>query len=503
LNPDRQLIGRAHGFEERSDGLYATLTLMNTPEGRRAYEAARVMGYVDVSLEADVPLGASGTVARTAAAPAPLTGVAVVLPPGRGAYRGALATAARADSTEEPADDDDDPDDTADPAEPTPGEDATAGRAGVAELVRREMARYGGAPTARRPASSGPLHRYPSWQAFANAARAMDGDQAAETQTAFVAAYRAHRQLDRLAGQGVVGRALVDQITTDNPGVMPPSWLSQVFGIVDRGRPGITALGGPRNPGDSGMDVYWPYYDGNLAAIVAKQSAEKAAVNSVKISFKRGQATLDTYGAASDVSYQLQRRSSPSYMGLHDQIMQIAYGQTTEYAFDTVLSGVDTTPTAYTVATDTNGATLRALLFAASSIVFNATGEPASVALCAPNVFVGIGAAPWLMPQVYGVQNVPGTAEASNLRVNISGLELISVPGLPAGTMIITNEQAAAWFEEGPFIVTAEDVEKLGTNAAIWGMGTTGVFLPGAVVELTVTVPAPPIPLEADTAKKK
>jgi hypothetical protein len=490
LNADRQLIGRAHTFDNRPDGLYATLTLMNTPAGRNAYEAARVMGYIDVSLEADVPLGASGTVARTAAAPAPLTGVAVVLPPGRGAYRGALATAARAEAAA--GDDDDTDDDTADDDESGDAADPAgtggAGRAGVAELVRREMARYGGAPAQRRGDAGGPLARYRSFGELIEAARSRRAEANAEISQAFATAYRAWADRRRLTN--LVGRALVDQITTDNPGLMPPTWLSEVFGIVDEGRPGITAFGGPRSAGDSGMDIYWPYYDGDLHTIVAEQTAEKTAITSVKVSFKRGQATLRTFAGGSDVSFQLQRRSSPSYMALYDRILQMAYGVTTEHEFDEVLTAGATAGPAYDMAADTDGSGLRAVLFEASAAVKRATGRPATAALASPNVYAALGGAAWLQAPQYGTQNVAGTASASTLSINVSGLEITEAHGLPTNMLIVSNDQGAAWFEDGPFLVTAEDVEKLGTNVAIWGMGEGGLFLPAAVIKIAVTLPA-------------
>jgi hypothetical protein len=496
LNADRQPIGRASGFEQQDDGLWATLTLANTARGRDVYELARTLGHVDVSLETDVPLGGHGTVARTAAEPCALTGIAVVLPPGRGAFPGALAAAARAAGDEDDDDDEtdgeavDEPGTDAPPADGAAG-DTGSGRAGVAEIVRREMARYGGRPGTRAPGASGPLARYRSFREFATAAREARDDRAVELNAAFTGAYHAWRELDMLSRQGTVGRALVDQITADNPGLMPPTWLTEVFGIVDRGRPGITALGGPRSPGSAGMDIYWPYYDGDLTTLVAEQVAQKSPITSVKVSFKRGSATLDTYAGGSDVAFQLIRRSSPSYMALYNRILNIAFGLTTEFAFDAAIAAGAGVTTTYDATADTDGSGLRAVLFAASSAVRDATGEPASVALLATDVWLAIGGMAWLQPAMYGTQNVPGTAQASNLRVNVSGLEMTEAPGLPDGTMIVTNTGGAAWFEDGPFIVTADDVEKLGTNVAIWGMGTPGLFLPSGIVAVTVTLPAP------------
>jgi hypothetical protein len=489
LNPDRQPVGRAEGFESRADGLYATLRLANTARGRDMFELARTLGYVDVSLETDVESGGRGEVARTAAAPYELSGIAIVLPPGRGAFAGAGAVAAaRAAAT----DTDDDTaaatadDDTADDA----ADGATVGRADIAEVVRREMAAAGARP-GRRAAPAGPLARFDSFRAFAAAARAAVDDQAAELNNAFTDAYARWRQLDMLARQGTVGRALVDQVTADNPGLMPPTWLTEVFGIVDMGRPGITALGGPRSPGSAGMDVYWPYYDGDLLTIVAQQAAQKTAIQSTKVSFKRGQATLATYAGGSDIAYQLIRRSSPAYLALYNRILNIAYGQTTEYAFDVAVGAGAGSTVAYDPAGDTDGSELRGVLFAASAAVNKVTGEPASVALAASDAFAALGGAPWLLPPQYGTQNVSGTTSASTLRINISGLEIVEAPGLADGTMVVTNAGAAAWFEDGPFIVTAEDVEKLGQNVAIWGMGTPGLFLPAGIVEVTVAVPPP------------
>lgn len=498
LNRDRVPIGRASGFESRPDGLYATLTLANTSRGRDVYELARTLGYVHVSLEAGVETGAPGaTVGRTAARPSPLTGLAVVLPPGRGAYPGALAMAGRA--APDPDDDDDDQADDntdIDPDVPAPP-DAPAGRAGIENLVRQELARYGmTAQRDRQPA--GPFARFRNFAEVMVAARE-SGRRAerAELSSAFAAAYRVHAERNRLAVSGA-GRALVDQVTTDNPGLMPPTWLSEVFGIVDQGRPAIVALG-VRSAGTSGMEIDWPYYDGDLSTIVAQQVAEKTAVNSVKVSFKRASETLDTYGAASDVSYQLIRRSSPGYLALYDRILQIAYGLTTESVFAVALAaGAGLPALTYDAGTDDDGATVKAVLFAASARVKLATGEPASVALAASDVYAALGGMAWLQAPQYGTQNTAGTASAATLRINISGLEILEAPSLPDGTMIVTNPGAAGWFEDGPFLVTAEDVEKLGRDVAIWGMGTTGIFLPAGVVKITVTVP-PPIALAASS----
>jgi hypothetical protein len=489
LNLDRVPIGRVGGFVNRPDGLWATITLANTSRGRDVYELARTLEFVGVSLEADVPAGATGRVVRTAAAPAALTGVAVVLPPFHAAYEGAMAAARAAAASTEETDDDTDDDDTDDDTTPPPTPDEAIGRTEVLELVRRETARNVGRVGAR--AVRHPLAAYSGVDALIDAARSavIDHPEADEGQRVaasrqFAAAYDVHRQIER-AALTAAGRAWVDQITTDNPGLMPPSWLTDVFGIIDRGRPGITTVGGPSNAGSSGMDIYWPYLDPalDLRTVVAVQAAQKTNPASVKVSFLRGQATLKTFAGGSDVSYQLQRRSTPSYMALYDRVLQIAYGMVTDADFlATLVAGAGVT-LVYDPTTDTDGTAFRTFLFAASLRVRNATGAPANTVLVASDVFALLGGIPELFPAVYGTQNVGGTAQASTLQINVSGLVITEAPMLAAGEILVTNELAAGFPEDGPFLVSAEDVPKLGTDVAIWGLGIGVVFQPMGVVK--------------------
>lgn len=277
--------------------------------------------------------------------------------------------------------------------------------------------------------------------------------------------------------------ALVDQITPDNPGVMPPTWLSDVKGIIDRARPGIEAVGGPSSAGDSGLDINWPYFDGDLTTMVGQQLTEKAEITSVKVSLKRGTASLKTYAGGSDISYQLLTRSSPSYRDAYMRIMNIAYGITTDNVFVDALTAAATTGPVWDPAAGTADQ-LRGALFASSAAVQVATGSPASVVLAATDMFVKLGGLPGLWPATYGTQNVSGTADAATLQISVAGLRVVLDANLAPGTLLVTNSLAATWAEAGPFVATAEDVNKLGQNTAIWGLGATATFLPKGIVKL-------------------
>jgi uncharacterized protein len=292
-----------------------------------------------------------------------------------------------------------------------------------------------------------------------------------------------------LAGE-IDTRALVDQVTDDNPGVLPPNWMMQVKNIVDLGRPGITAFG-VESAGASGLEFAWPYFDGDLSAIVALQenegqgSDEKQEVNSVKVSIKKGSATLKTYAAGSDISYQLLQRSSPSYLDAHNRIMAASYALVTDNAFvDAVVAA--STAQDYDLSGDTDGADFREGVFQASVAVETATGRPADFVLVASDVFAKIGGWSTFLPAPYGVQNVSGTATAGTLGVNVSGLPVVHDRNLADGSIIVSNTMAASWIEDGPSLATAENVANLGRDVAIYGYGVTAAYTAAGIISLEV-----------------
>ena len=300
-----------------------------------------------------------------------------------------------------------------------------------------------------------------------------------------LAVYRSFGEYSKavLAGE-VESRALADQITTNNPGVLPPNWMMDVKNIVDLGRPGITAFG-VESAGTSGMEFAWPYFDGTLALIVEEQTTEKTEVNSVRIDIKKGTASLKTFAAGSDISYQLLQRSSPSYLDAHNRIMVASYALITDNAFvDAML--VASTPQNYNFAGDTTGAEFRAGVFQASVTVETATGRGAEFVLVASNVFAEIGGWSTFFPSAYPVSNVSGVATAGTLGVNVSGLPVIHDRNLAAGAILVSNTATASWIEDGPSLATAENVANLGRDIAIYGYGVSAAYTAAGIVSLEV-----------------
>lgn len=461
-DPGVRLAGRSVALEDREDGQYGTFRVSSVPDGDHLLELTRDRVYRGASavftpLEARAAAG--GVTVRTRAE---LVRVGIVE---RGAYAGAEVLAVRSKDAHPMTESE-----TAAPAaaSPEPGAMDTA-RVDVMgermdelrnDLVSRMAVLEGATGRSAKPHA---LMAYSGLQAYADASFA-DSSVAP-----------------------LLARALADQLTTDNPGVVPPSWVSEVAGLIARPRPAIEALGGPAPLGPSGMELDWPYLDPalNLDTVVAKQATEKTQIASVKVKILKGSQPIDTYAGGSDVSYQLIRRSSPSYREAYLRILAICYARATEAAFEAQLLAVAGSSLVLT-ATATADA-VRAFLFAASSMVEDATGMPATVDLVSSAEFGRLGGLAGLYPQAYGTSNIPGTAQASTLAINVSGLPIIRAPFLTGNTHIVTNDAAASWHEDGPFPISAEDVSKLGQNVAIWGMGTGATTAPKGIVKSTLT----------------
>ena len=302
-----------------------------------------------------------------------------------------------------------------------------------------------------------------------------------------LAQFRSFGDYSKAVLEGLETRALFDQVTSDNPGVMPPIWLQQVRGIIDLGRPVITGVGGPQSAGAIGLDINWPYFSGVLTDIVASQANEKDEVNSVQISIEKGTATLETYAAGSDISYQLLQRSQPSYLDAHNRIMAASYSTVTDRKFTDDLWNLGTGTVNYDLSGDTTGAEFRAAVFEASMECEDATGVPATIVYASTALMKEIGGWESFFPAPYSVQNVSGVATASSLLVNVSGLRVVRakwLDGNAAMHAVITNGESVRWIEDGPRLANAENVGKLGRDIAIYGYGVTAAYLPAGIIRV-------------------
>jgi len=285
-------------------------------------------------------------------------------------------------------------------------------------------------------------------------------------------------------------RALADTVFTAgaNAGLASGNLVSStIHRIVNAGRPVITAFGGPKGLGDTaGLTLSYAYMNNALTSVVAAQSAEKAEIESIAVDIALGTEALVTYAGGSDISYQVLRRGSPSVMDAFSQIVLAAWAAVTDAAAATELESGTVTVDFTEALTAVDLTELTAHIITASLAVEAATGRPAEFILASTTAFTR--AANLIAPSSTSV-SVPGGMDLKGLKIDIGGLPIIHAAGITAGKLIASNQLAGAWYEDGPFQASAEDVEHLGRDVAYWSLGAFLRTVPAGIVEIYDVTP--------------
>lgn len=296
--------------------------------------------------------------------------------------------------------------------------------------------------------------------------------------------YRSFGEYVKAVYNGDEERALDVSNLADAPGLVPPVWLTEIKGVLDRGRPCINAIGGTLSAAGAGMTINYPYFDGDLSAIVAVQTNENDEINSVDIDIKKGTATLATYAAGNRLTYQVIERTDPSYVTAHMRIMMGAYGTETDYAFQNGLWANDTAGLDYDFSADTDGSKFIEAVWAAAVDVETATGQPAEVVYVNSAVYKKLGAWSSFQSQNYPVNNVGGVFDGRTGRASVMGLPLVLAREFATDETedaIVTNRVACGWFEDGPRTASADVVSNLGRETGIYGYGAFGAFISAGI----------------------
>jgi hypothetical protein len=300
----------------------------------------------------------------------------------------------------------------------------------------------------------------------------------------------AQPELRAHAARAIAKRALDD--TTFNSGANAALAsgnlvTSELQRLVNAGRPAITAFGGARPLGSTaGLTLEFPYFDGTLADFVAAQSAEKAAIVSASVDIKLGTEALLTYAGGSDISYQVLRRGQPNILDMYARIWLAAWSAVTDAAFVTELESGSVTVDLAEAISAVDLAEATGHFITASLAVEAATGQPAQFVLASTTAFTRL--ANLIAPSNTDIA-AASSMDLRGLRIAVGNLPIIHVAGITAGKMIASNELAAAWYEDGPFLASDEDVEKLGRNVAYWSLGAGLRFIPAGIVEIYDVTP--------------
>lgn len=266
-------------------------------------------------------------------------------------------------------------------------------------------------------------------------------------------------------------RELADVITTGNEGVVPDSVSSTILGRVDTGRPFLNGTRRLETP-PTGTRLLVPRLV--QGPLVDEQESEKAELASRATIIDTVDFPMITVGGAGDLSMQLIKRSSPSFLNLWMELLGEAYATDTDnravdalLAEAAVVEGGDFDPAnpqlggAFTNAVTATGRTMkpdRIFLSTAAVAAFMDATEPS-----------GGGGRP-LYP---GIGSIAGIGGNGSLGGNIDfTLQPIWVPALDdeAVDIIVGPSGAFGWAEDGTYTLQADVPAKFGRDVGLAGM---------------------------------
>lgn len=262
-------------------------------------------------------------------------------------------------------------------------------------------------------------------------------------------------------------RALADNISSDNPGFIPVVYTGPLVGIIDAARPFIQSTNRIDMP-DNGLQISYPRI--TQRPLVAEQTVEKSEVASRKITTDRLTADVRTFAGAGDLSIQLLRRSSPSFLDAYLNLLGEAYASVTEdAAVDAILAAGVVNGTGTFDPADPefgeafeNGIAVGATLIP-DTIWLSTTAMVEFMNAKEPS---GGGGRP-LYPDLAGVSGITGGGGAGRRMT----LNPVWTPALDNETtdVLIGPSRGFSWAEEGTFTLTADVPGKLGRDVALAG----------------------------------
>jgi HK97 family phage prohead protease len=268
---------------------------------------------------------------------------------------------------------------------------------------------------------------------------------------------------DRIAESQM--RQLDDVITSDNAGVVPPAYLTELIGVIDNSRPFLSTTRRLPVP-DSGMSIIVPVINQRPTAGV--QDPEKEEVSSQKTLI--GTTTFNgiTIAGAGDLSIQVIKRSSPSFLNLWIELLAEAYAieaedQAIQALFDAT-GGVGAGN-----ALNPNSLSLGAAYMAS----FDAIRRPPDTIWLSTEAvaeFIDAKATTTNQPLYPGL--AASATAAGGITGVISGLKPVHVPTLDAhgAYAIVGPSSGFAWAEEGTFTLQVDVPAKAGRDVALVGI---------------------------------
>ncbi len=270
-------------------------------------------------------------------------------------------------------------------------------------------------------------------------------------------------------------RALDDVITTDNAGVVPPAYLTELIGVIDKTRPFLSTTRRLEIP-DHGMKLTVPVITQRPTAGV--QATEKTEVESQKTIITSEDFNAVTIAGAGDLSIQLIKRSSPSFLNLWVELLAEAYAIESEdvaiRALFNAIGGVGAGN-----ALNPNNLALGSA-FVASFDAIRRPPDTIWLSTEAVGEFIDAKASTTNQPLYPGLR--ASATAAGGIEGVISGLRPVHVPTLDAhgAYAIVGPSNGFAWAEDGTYTLQVDVPAKAGRDVALVGMLWPAPWYPAA-----------------------
>jgi phage head maturation protease len=260
-------------------------------------------------------------------------------------------------------------------------------------------------------------------------------------------------------------RTVQDLITTDNAGVVPEAFISELRGVIDPARPFMESIRRLPVP-SSGTTMRVPVI--TQRPTVAEQTSEKSELASQKTIITSNTFDMVSKGGVGDISLQLLKRSDPSFLDLYVRLLAEAYAiECEEEALRALFDATGGVGAAGPL--DPNNLSLGA----AYQTTFNEIRRaPDTIWLSTEAVgeFIDAKATTTNQPLYPGL--VPSATAGGGITGTLSGLRAVHVPSLDAHGCyaIVGPSSGMAFAEDGTYTLQVDVPAKAGRDVAIFGM---------------------------------
>ncbi len=276
-------------------------------------------------------------------------------------------------------------------------------------------------------------------------------------------------------------RSLEDVITSDNAGVVPPAFLTELIGVIDATRPFLSTTRHLPTP-SSGMKLTVPVISQRPEAGI--QTQEKGDVASRKTIITSEDFNAVTIAGGGDLSLQIIKRSSPDFLNLWMELLAEAYAiEAEDVAVAALLDSIGGVGGATSL--DPNDLSLGDAYVAS----FDAIRRPPDtiwLSTQAVGEFIDAKATTTNQPLYPGL--AASATAAGGITGVISGLRPVHVPTLDAhgAYAIVGPSSGFAWAEDGTYTLQVDVPAKAGRDIALVGLLWPAPWYPAAFTSYNV-----------------